>query len=226
MRTAPRPVAPDRLADTLADLVAEVAAATPHVLRVAVDGHPATRPDVLADALVDPLRLGGRPVLRVGSEWFQRPASVRLERGRSDPDAFYDDRLDGPALRREVLDPLGPDGSGRYLPTLWDPRADRATRAAYVPAPPGAVLVLDGTLLLGSGLPLDLVVHLRLSAAARERRSAADERWTLPAYERYDREVGPEGVADVVVRMDDPRHPAMSVHPSGRCGTGFPQIRS
>lgn len=208
--SAPRPVAAERLADELAGIVDRAAEGAGHVLRVAVDGHPAAGPGPLADALVDPLRLLGRPVLRVGSDWFLRPASVRLEHGRTDPDAFYDDRLDLAALRREVLDPLGPGGSGRYLPTLWDPATDRATRAAYVTAPERAVLVLDGTLLLGAGLPLDLVVHLRLSAGARGRRVAEEDRWALPAYDRYDDEVDPALVADVVVRVDDPRHPALS----------------
>jgi hypothetical protein len=208
--SAPRPVAADRLADEVAGIVDRAAESRAHVLRVAVDGHPAASPAALADALVDPLRLLGRPVLRIGTEWFLRPASVRLEHGRTDPDAYYDDRLDVAALRREVLEPLGPGGSGRYLPTLWDAAADRATRAGYVSAPANAVLVLDGTLLLGHGLPLDLTVHLRLSAGARERRVAESERWALPAYARYEREVDPSRVADVLVRADDPRHPALS----------------
>ena len=186
------------------------AASCSHVLRVAVDGHPAASPADLADALVDPLRSLGRPVLRVGSEWFLRPASLRFERGRNDPDAYFDDRLDLAALQREVLDPLGPSGSGRYLPTLWDPVSDRATRARYEQAPAGAVLILDGTLLLGRGLPLDLTVHLRLSAGARERRVDESQRWALPAYVRYEQEVDPERTADVLVRVDDPRHPALS----------------
>lgn len=226
--SGPRPVAAGRLADELAALVVGAADGTGHVLRVAVDGHPAAGPAALADALVDPLRLAGRPVLRVASGWFLRPASVRLEHGRTDPDAYYDDRLDLAALRREVLDPLGPGGSGRYLPTLWDPGTDRSTRAGYEVAPERAVLVLDGTLLLGAGLPFDLVVHLRLSAAARARRVAEEERWALPAYERYDAEVDPVSWADVVVRVDDPRRPALStgVHLGGGRGTGFPQIRS
>ncbi len=216
MSLAPRPVAPDRLADTLADLVDRAATARADVaaagaLRVVVDGPAAAGPERLADAMVDPLRLRGRPALRVASGWFLRPASVRLERGRTDPDAFYDDRLDVAGLRRELLDPLGPSGDGRYLPTLWDPATDRATRAGYQTAPPGAVLLLDGTLLLGRGLPADLSIHLRLSPAALRRRTEGDQRWVLPAYERYAREVHPERTADVVVLLDDPRHPAVSL---------------
>jgi hypothetical protein len=208
--SAPRPVAADRLADEIADIVDKTAASCRHVLRVAVDGHPAAAPGDFADGLVDPLRLRGRQVLRVSSEWFLRPASLRFEHGRTDPDAFYDDRLDVAGLRRELLDPLGPGGSGRYLPTLWDPITDRATRAPYESAPDGAVLILDGTLLLGHELPLDFTVHLRLSAGARERRTDEDDRWALPAYDRYERETDPEQTADLLVRLDDPRHPALS----------------
>jgi hypothetical protein len=207
---APRPVAPDRLPGVLADLL-DTARSPGPALRVAVDGHPAAGPAGLADALVDPLRSLGRPAVRVGAEWFLRPASVRLERGRTDPDAYYDDRLDVAALRRELLDPLGPGGNGRYLPTLWDPATDRATRAGYLTAPPRAVLLLDGTLLLGRGLSLDVTVHLRLSPAALGRRVDPRQRWALPAYERYRGEVDPDRIADVVVRIDDPRHPAVSV---------------
>ena len=207
MTGAFRPVTPERLAETLADLIEDIAAAG--TVRVAVDGHPAAGPEAVADALVDPLRLRGRPAVRAGSGWFLRPASLRLERGRTDPDAHYEDRLDVAALRRELLDPLGAGGTGHYLPTLWDPRTDRATRAPYRAAPPSAVLLLDGSLLLGRGLPFDLTIHLRLSAAALARRVEEDQRWTLPAYERYEQEVDPDGTADVVVRMDDPRHPAL-----------------
>ena len=64
-------------------------------------------------------------------------------------------------------------------------------------------------LLLGLGRPFDLGIHLRLSAGARSRRTSPAERWSLPAYDRYDDEVDPEAVADVVVRMDDPRRPAL-----------------
>jgi hypothetical protein len=178
-------------------------------VRVAVDGPPPARPDALADALVDPLRVRGRAVQRIRAEDFLRPASIRLERGRDNPDAFYEDWLDLSGLRREVLDPLEPGGSGRILPTLRDVTTDRATRAGYVELPPGGVLLLSGALLLGTGLAFDLVVHLWMSAAALARRTPDPQAWTLPAYARYDREVDPCLLADVVVKVDDPRHPAV-----------------
>jgi hypothetical protein len=176
---------------------------------VAVDGAPAAGPDALAAALVDPLRALGRPVLHVRADDFLRPASVRLEHGRTNPDAYYEGWVDEAGLRREVLDPAGPDGSGRVLPSLWDAHADRASRAAYVTLPPGGVLLVSGAFLLGGGLPFDVTVHLELSPAALARRIDPALRWTLPAFARYADEVAPASFADVVVRADDPRHPAL-----------------
>lgn len=179
-------------------------------LRVAVDGAAPSAPHELADRLVDPLRAAGRPVLRVRARDFLRPASVRLENGHTDPDAFYDNWLDVGALVREVLDPLDSGhGTGRVLPALWDAERDRASRADYVALPRGGVLLLDGTLLLGRGLPVDVTVHLWLSPAALGRTLDAADQWTLPAYARYTAEVAPERTADVVVRVDNPNHPAV-----------------
>ncbi len=192
-------------------LVQQIGARPTGRLRVAVDGHPGADPGRLADALVDPLRAAGRPVVRVHAHDFLRPASVRLQHGRHDPDAYFEDWVDHGALAREVLDPLAAAGDGRYLPTLWDADRDRATRAAYERAPDGAVLVLDGALLLGRWLDLDLTVHLALRPDTRRRRTPPEEAWTLPAYDRYDAETQPEDVADIVVRLDDPRRPALVV---------------
>ena len=202
-----RPVSPDLLVAELTDRLASTDPASR--LRVAVDGAPAAGPDVLADALVDPLRARSRPALHVRAEDFLRPASVRLEHGRTNPDAYYEGWVDEAGLRREVLDPAGPGGSGRVLPSLWDARTDRSSRAAYVDLPPGGVLLVSGALLLGGGLPFDVTVHLQLSPGALARRTDPALTWTLPAFTRYADEVAPATFADVVVRLDDPRHPAV-----------------
>ncbi len=203
------PISPDRLVELLADRIAALPGAGARRVRVAVDGAAAARPGDLADALVEPLRLRGLPTLRVAAAGFLRPASVRLEYGKQDADAFHDLWLDDGALLREVLDPLEPGGSGRVLPSLRDPVTDRATRAPYTELAPGGVLLLDGALLLGRWLPLELTVHLALSPAALARRTAPEERWTLPAFARYEAETVPVEAADLTVRFDDPRHPAL-----------------
>jgi hypothetical protein len=203
VRPISRPVLLTELADRLA-------ADRPDAwLRVAVDGPPAAGPDTLAADLVDPLRERGRPALHVPAAGFLRPASLRLEFGRHDPDAFYTGWFDEAGLRREVLDPAGPGGTGRVLPVLFDAARDRAARTPYSDLAPGTVVLVSGPLLLGGGLPFDVTVHLALSPAALARRTPAEQAWTLPAYQRYAAEVDPAGLADVVLRCDDPRRPAL-----------------
>ncbi|MQY12437.1 hypothetical protein SRB5_25710 [Streptomyces sp. RB5] len=177
-------------------------------LRIALDAAPAAGAGELAGELARELPPLGRHVRLVGAEGFLRPASLRYEFGREDPDAYYDGRLDVPALWREVFAPLEPGGSGRILPDLWDPVTDRATRSPYTELKPGTVVVLYGPLLLGHWFPFDLTVHLGLTPAALARRTPAAERWTLPAFARYEDEVDPVRAADVLVRVDDPRRPA------------------
>ncbi|WP_144127187.1 uridine kinase [Catellatospora sichuanensis] len=203
-----RPVTPEGLVSELAERIAKVSEPDGWT-RVALDGAPATGPDRLAEALVVPLRALGHEVLHVRTADFLRPKSVRLEFGRTDPDAYYEGWFDEAGLRREVLDPLGPGGTGRVLPTLWDATRDRATRAGYLTLPPGAVLLLSGDLLLGSGLPFELAAHLVMSPAALARHTPPELAWTLPAYARYAAEVAPQAFADVVVTVNDPRHPAI-----------------
>jgi len=108
-----------------------------------------------------------------------------------------------------VLDPVVV--RGRYLPSLRDPVTNRSTRAEPEPLPPAGVLLVHGELLLGAGLPFDLTVHASVSRQARKRLTPADRQWTLPAFDRYDLEVDPAGTADVVIRYDDPRRPALLV---------------
>jgi hypothetical protein len=202
-----RPVSFENLVKELADLL--LSREPDNYLRVGIDGPPAAAPDRLADALVDPLRAGGRPAIRISTTDFLRPASLRLEFGRRNPDSFYAGWFDESALAREVLDPAGPGGSGRVLTRLWNAETDRATREPYRDLPPGAILLVSGPLLLGGGLVFDVAVHLELSAAALARRTDSADAWTLPAYARYAEEVDPASFADMVVRLNDPRRPAL-----------------
>lgn len=190
------------------DEVAGLVTARPGRVRLALDGPPPTRPTLLAAKVATALRALGRAVVVVAAD-FLRPASVRLEYGREDPDQLLDGWLDVGGLRREVLDPAGPGGSGRVLPRLWDATADRAYRDRYTLLPPDGVVVLAGSLLLGRGLPVDLAVHLWMSAAALARTVPEGERWTLPAYARYDAEYAPADGADLLVLADHPDRPAV-----------------
>jgi hypothetical protein len=195
--------------DALAAEVTELVLARPGRVRLAIDGPPPTTPHTLADHVAILLRERGRDAVVVDAGDFLRPASVRLERGREDPDEFLHGWLDVGGLRRELLDPAGPGGTGRVLPRLWNAVADRAYRDDYVELAPDGVVVLAGALLLGRGLPLELAVHLRMTTRALARRLPAEERWTLPAYARYDDEHDPAGAADLLVLSDHPDRPAV-----------------
>ena len=148
----------------------------------------------------------GRPPLRVSAGDFLRPAGERFEHGREDADHFRTAWLDAAALDREVLS-AAPEG--RYLPALRDAATDRSARARVQPVPPGAVVVVDGVLLLGRGLPAELVVHVAASPSALRRRGVP--LWQLPAFADYEREAQPRRACDVLVLAEDPARPAVLV---------------
>jgi hypothetical protein len=203
-RSAWAPVAPAELPA----LLAERLVTSGGTVRVAVDGAPAAAPDGLAEALLAELHVRGRPAAHIRAAGFWRDASLRLEYGHEDLESYLS-WLDAGSLRREVLDAaVGEPAS--YLPSLRDPVTNRSTRADPAPVAPGTVLIVSGSLLLRHGLPFDRTIHLSLSPASRRRRTPDADAWTLPAYDHYDAETRPSETADVVIKVDDPRHPAIS----------------
>jgi len=180
-----------------------------HPLRVAFDGPRCAELGTMAFSVSNHLRAAGRPVALIDAETFYRDAALRFEHGKTDLESFYSGWLDIPALNREVLTRVA--DSGRYLPSLRDPATNRSTRAEpAVLATPG-ILILTGELLLGGGLALDVTLHASVSRSARRRLTPAEWAWTLPAFDRYDIDVDPASVADMVLRYDDPRHPAVFI---------------
>ncbi|HWH29385.1 MAG TPA: uridine kinase [Mycobacteriales bacterium] len=177
----------------------------PRPVRVLLDGVGGAE---LADTMVPGLVAAGRPPLRVRAVDFLRPAGERLEHGREDAEAFRTSWLDAAGLEREVLTPVR---DGRYLPALRDAARDRSARAPVLSAPERSVLLLDGILLLGRGLPAELTVHLALSPAALRRRGVPE--WQLPAFAAYEAQAAPRQVCDVLVLADDPARPAVRARP-------------
>ncbi|MUH46576.1 MAG: uridine kinase, partial [Actinobacteria bacterium] len=169
------------------DAVVSLISIRPGRLRVAIDGAPAAEPENLAEQVVR--ELAPRRSLLVRADHFWRQASLRLEDGRHDADAWLDHWLDEAALRREVLDPCAT--TGRVLPALRDPITDRSLRSVRVELPPDGVVIVAGSVLLGRGLPFDVAVHVHLTQAALVRRTDESQGWTLPALARYERERNP-----------------------------------
>ncbi|MEV0643648.1 hypothetical protein AB0I28_00145 [Phytomonospora sp. NPDC050363] len=197
----------------------------PHTLRVAVDGPDAAGKTTLADELADRLaRIG--PVIRLSVDRFHRPQDVRRRRGSLSPEGYYRDSFDNETIVGEVLRPLGPGGDGRYLPSAFDYRTDRAARPAHRAAPPGAVLLFDGVFLLRPELRdhWDVSVYLHVDedvtlARARVRDlglfgsvEAVEERYRkryLPGQRLYREEARPTEQADILVDMADPQAPVI-----------------
>lgn len=186
-----------RTPETLqSDLLARVLV-LPARCRVLIDGVGGR---ALADGLVPGLLAEGRPAVRVRAESFWRPAGERYSYGREDAEHFRTGWLDADALVREVL-----TSGASCLPALRDVTTDRSARAAPVEVPEAGVVLVDGLFLLG--LPADLTVHLALSLGALTRRGVPG--WQLEAFTAYDDAVRPGDLADVLVRWEDPRRPAV-----------------
>ena len=179
--------------------------------RVGVDGAVDADTHLYAGHLAAALRRSARPVLAASWSGFWRPRSLRYEFGRDDPDAFHDGWLDVAGLHREVLDPLGQRSGRWWVPSLYDPATDRASRAPREQVPDDAVLVLAGSFLLREDVRrgFDAVLHLVTSEAAIRRRTPQqDAERVVGGWRRYLAGSGPEDLAAVVLRCEDPRHPA------------------
>ncbi|GAA0549634.1 hypothetical protein GCM10010172_34610 [Paractinoplanes ferrugineus] len=199
-----------------------------HPVRVAVDGPPAAGKTMLADELAAILRARGRAVIRACVDYFMFPREVRYRRGKSSPEACYQDSFDYPALRRVLLEPLGPGGDRHYRNAVYDWDNDAPLSGPAVLAPADAVLLLDGVFLqrpeLAGQWDLSILVMSaaeRLMERARVRDLArlatvteVERRFRiryLPAQEMYFAEAGPAENADVVVYNDDVQRPHWAV---------------
>ncbi|BCY07530.1 uridine kinase [Actinoplanes sp. L3-i22] len=132
-------------------ILAQVADAIPDhgrgFVRVGVDGPDGSGKTTLADELATTLRDRGRPVVRVSIDDFHQVRALRHRRGRDSPEGFWSDSYDYPRFRADVLDPFGPDGTGRYRPVAHDLATDARLEPDPRPAPPGTVLIVDGIFL-------------------------------------------------------------------------------
>ena len=197
------PSSPEGVVTAVLDLLT----GRPGRVRLAVDGAPRAEAHALAQAVV---AAHGRAV-HVPAEGFWRPAGQRFEHGRQDPDDWLHVWLDDGSLEREVL--VRAVERGEVVPALRDPLTDRSVHARPVPLPDPGAVVVSGSGLLGRGLPFDVSVHLQASAAALRRRLPPEEQWLLEPLARYAQERRPAETADLVVRVEDPRRPALVRRP-------------
>lgn len=210
--------------DTIVERVGALGPLRP--IRVAVDGITAAGKTTFAGRLADALSARGRPVIRVSMDGFHNPRALRYRQGRGSADGYYEDAYDFDAVRRVLLDPLGPGGDRRYRTAVIDLAADEPAGGTSLVVERYAVLVVDGSFLQKPELRdgWDLVIYLRTSFEAAEERGARRDAELLGGVEaartvfrsryhaaqrRYLAECDPETTADIVIDVEDPAAPTI-----------------
>ena len=117
------------------------------IVRIGIDGVDGAGKTTLADALAPLVSERGRPVIRASVDDFHHPQAIRYARGRYSPDGYYLDSYDYDAFRELLLDPLSPNGSGRFIARRFDHRAEKRFAPDLQQAAPASVLIVDGIFL-------------------------------------------------------------------------------
>lgn len=131
----------DQLADQIATIQPDP------FIRVGVDGFDGAGKTTFATELGEVLSARGMTVVRAGIDNFHNSRAIRYARGKDSPEGFYRDSFDLAALTTNLLEPLGPNGSGSYRVTAFDLVIDAPKLSELEQAVPGTVLVFDGVFL-------------------------------------------------------------------------------
>ena len=198
----------------------------PHPLRVGIDGVSASGKTVLADELAVVLREMNREVIRAGMDGFHHPPEIRHRRGSMSVEGYVDDSFDYQAVRKSVLDPLGPEGSLSYLPEVFDHGTETAKQSDLVFASSDAILLFEGVMLFRKEIVNAFDYRILVDTSfevALERAKTRDlkhfgnmhtllDKYTrrfFPGQKRYLAEYRPAAKANVIMANDDPDHPEL-----------------
>lgn len=211
--------------DRLATLVGERSKLG--TLRVAIDGIDAAGKTTLADELAELLERDEVPVLRASIDGFHHPAALRHLHSKEQPAlSYYEDSFDYRALRRVLLDPLGPGGDRIVRTRVFDFRTDQPLDEAPTTVRLGTALLFDGVFLLRPELEgcWDLSMFIDVDPSTSLQRAlkrdgelfgtpeAIERRYRqryLPGQELYLSRVHPDQRADVLIDNNDPTAPRL-----------------
>lgn len=206
------------LLDVLVDKITRVV--RPHPVRVGIDGVDGVGKTTLADELLEPLRLRGRPVIRASIDGFHNPRSVRYRLGRSSPEGYFRDSFNYEALTTGTLGPLGPGGSLLYRRAVFNYRTDSEVEMPCEAAAPDSILVFDGIFLhcpelrrhWDFSLFLDAPFEVTISRCARRDGSSPDvnapeNRRYLEGQKQYLQQCEPKRAATIVINCEDLESP-------------------
>jgi uridine kinase len=192
--------------------------------RVAIDGVDGAGKTHFADELAGELRGRGAPVVRASVDGFHNPVRTRRRRGRYSPEGFYRDSFDYGRLIRLLLDPFGPEGSGNYVPEVYDWKRERELSRQPELAEPRSILVVDGIFVHRDELvqfwdySVWLEVPFSVSIPRGAQRGYGDPNLDAPANQRYVQaqrlylaECNPRARASLVIDNTDLENPAIAV---------------
>ncbi len=229
----PSPLSAERT--ELIEAVAEqIVALADHRLRVAVDGLSAAGKTSFAHELAAAVRSLGRPTLRATFDDFKKPWRDAIEKGydRMSGDGYYRNAPDFESARSLLLEPAGPDGSGRVVLCAHDPLTGTDHRSVEVRAPDNAVLIVDSVfafrpeydqfwdvriwLDIDESLSVERGVgrDAEMEGGAEEAERLHRERY-LASERIYIAEVDPMSRADVIIDNRDLTNPRLRSSPSG-----------
>ena len=198
----------------------------PHPLRVGIDGVSASGKTVFADELAIILRKMNREVIRTGIDGFHNPPEIRHRRGAMSVEGYVEDSFDYSAVRKHVLNPLGPGGNLSYVPEVYDHAQGTTKQPDPILASPDAILLFEGVMLfreeIANAFDYKILVNTSFEVAL-ERAKARDlnhfgsmqtlmnkyTRRFIPGQKRYLTECRPETQANVIFRNDDPSRPGI-----------------
>ncbi|HEY1737469.1 MAG TPA: uridine kinase [Acidimicrobiia bacterium] len=192
---------------------------------VAIDGFSAAGKTNFGHELARTLSARGRQVLRASLDDFKRPWDEADQYDRTSGEGYYRNAFDYDAVRRLLLDPARPGGSGRAALCAIDPitQVDRSDR--LVRMRDDAVVVVDGVFTMRPELDgewdvrvwLDVDAELSVKRAiARDAKMVGGARAAedvqrnryLASELIYIDECDPRHHADVVIdnsQLDDPK---------------------
>ncbi|MCE7934741.1 MAG: uridine kinase [Chlorobi bacterium CHB2] len=134
--------------ELLCDVATQIlAAATPSITRVAIDGVDGVGKTMFADELAVMLKRLDQTVIRASVDAFHNPRAVRYQRGRTSPEGFFLDSYNYPLLQETLLDPLSPGGTGCFRRGMFDHRTDSSAPLPEEIALPRSFLLFDGIFL-------------------------------------------------------------------------------
>ena len=209
---------------TIADKLGELD--LPHPVRVGVDGISASGKTVFSDELAAVLRDRKREVVRAGLDGFHNPPEIRHRQGPTSVDGYLEDSFDFEAVRRCVLDPLGPGGNRLYRAEIYDHKTEQAREVPVVAADPRAILVFEGVTLfrkeIVAGFDFKILVQVSFEVAL-ERAKTRDlghfgdmetlltkySKRFIPAQRRYLEQSRAASQADLVLGNDDWARPTL-----------------